>query len=177
MTNRSQYVLFNGNKSDIRDVTCGVPQGSILGPLLFILYINDFSGVSDKLFYVLFADDTNVFLSGKDMTTFIDTIQLELKKLYAWLLANKLTLNIAKTHFMIFHRTRQKNHMINIKINQVQIEQTKHTQFLGIIFDDNLDCSNHISGYKTDHRAVLAFTDQCTSGGTGPYRSALVRIY
>ena len=79
LTNRSQYVLFNGNKSDKRDVTCGVPQGSILGPLLFILYINDLSGVSDKLFYVLFADDTNVFLSGKDMNTLIDTIQLEFK--------------------------------------------------------------------------------------------------
>ena len=144
MTNRYQYVLFNGNKSVLRDVTCGVPQGSILGPLLFIPYINDFSGVSDKLLYVLFADDTNVFLGSKDMNTLIDTIQLELKKLYDWLLANKLTLNIAKTHFMIFHRARQKQ-VINIKINKVQIEQTKHTQFLGVIFDDNLYWSNHIS--------------------------------
>ena len=66
-------------ETNIKDVTCGVPQGSILGPLLFILHINDFSGVSDKLFYVLFADDTNVFLSGKDMNTLIDTIQLESK--------------------------------------------------------------------------------------------------
>ena len=54
-------VLFNGKISDIRDVTCGVPPGSILGPLLFILYINDFANLSDKLFNVLFADDTNVF--------------------------------------------------------------------------------------------------------------------
>ena len=94
---------------------------------------------------VLFADDTNVFLSGKDMNPLIDTLQLEFKKLYDWLLANKLTLNIAKTHFMIFHRARKKQHMINIKINKVQIEQTKHTKFLGIIFDDNLCWSNHIS--------------------------------
>ena len=76
--------------------------------------------------------------------TLIDTIQLELKKLYDWLLANKLTLNIAKTLFMILHRVRQK-HMMNIKINKAQIEQTKHTQFLGVIFYDNLDWSNHIS--------------------------------
>ena len=66
--------------------------------------------MSDKLLYVLFADDTNVFLSEKDMNTLIDTIQLEFKKLYDWLLANKLTLNIVKTHFMIFHRARQKKH-------------------------------------------------------------------
>ena len=70
---------------------------------------------------------------------------MEFKKLYDWLLANKLTLNIAKTHFMIFHRARQRKHMINIKINKVQIEQTKHTKFLGVIFDDNLCWSNHIS--------------------------------
>ena len=65
LTNRSQMVLFNSKISDIRDVTYGVPQGSILGPLLFILYLNDFAKVSDKLFHVLFADDTNVFLNSK----------------------------------------------------------------------------------------------------------------
>ena len=64
-------VLLNGKISDIRDVTCGIPQGSILGPLLFILYINDFAKVSDKLFHVLFADDTNVFLNGKNMNMLI----------------------------------------------------------------------------------------------------------
>ena len=85
-------VLFNGKISDIRDVTCGVPQGSILGPLLFILYINDFAKVSDKLFHVLFADDTNVFLNGKNINMLIDTIQQELSSLYVWLLANKLSL-------------------------------------------------------------------------------------
>ena len=67
LTNRSQMVLFNGRISEIRDVTCVVPQGSILGPPLFILYINDFANVSDKLFHVLFADDTNVFLNVKNI--------------------------------------------------------------------------------------------------------------
>ena len=66
--------------------------------------------MSDKLLYVFFADDTNVFLSGKDMNIIIDTIQLELTKLYDWLLANKLPLNIAKTHFMIFPRAREKTY-------------------------------------------------------------------
>ena len=88
MADRSQYVLFNGKTSDTMNVTCGVPQGSILGPLLFILYINDLSNVSDILFNVLFADDTNVFLNGKDINELIDTMQIELSKLNKWLLAN-----------------------------------------------------------------------------------------
>ena len=143
LTNRSQFVLFNGKKSDIKDVTCGVPQGSIIGPLLFILYINDFGKVSDTLFYVLFADDTNVFLNGKTINTLSDTVQLELPKLYIWLLANKLTLNVTKSHFMVFHRTRHKK--VHIELNQVPIEQDRHTQVLGVVFDDYLDWSNHIS--------------------------------
>ena len=75
-------MLFNGEKSYIREITYGVPQGSILGPLLFILYINDVSGVSDKLFCVLFADDTNIFLSGRDIQNLINTLHVELSKLY-----------------------------------------------------------------------------------------------
>ena len=142
-------MLFNGEKSDIRDITYGVPQESILGPLLFILYINDFSGVSDKLFCVLFADDTNIFLSGKDIHTLINTLHVELSKLYTWLLANKLTLNISKTHFMVFHRAKHKKYKIIIEINNIPIEQVRHTKFLGVIFDDNLDWSNHISYINT----------------------------
>ena len=84
-------VLFNGKISDIRDVTCGVPQGSMMSPLLFILYINDFAKVSE-LFHVLFADDTNVFLNGKNMNMLIDTIQQELSRLYIWLIGKQIIL-------------------------------------------------------------------------------------
>ena len=100
LANRSQYVSCNGKTSDIQNVSCGVPQGSILGPLLFILYINDFSNVSDILYYVLFADDTNVFLNGRDIHKLTNTMQQELLKLHTWLLCNKLTLNISKTHYI-----------------------------------------------------------------------------
>ena len=82
-------MLFNGEKSNIRDITYGVPQGYILGPLLSILHINEFLGVSDKLFCVLFADDTNIFLGGKGIQNLINTLHVELSKLYTWLLANK----------------------------------------------------------------------------------------
>ena len=93
--------------------------------------------------------DTNIFLSGKDINNLINTLHVELSKLYTWLLANKLTLNISKTHFMVFHRAKHKKCKIVIEINNVPIEQVRHTKFLGVIFDDNLDCSNHISYINT----------------------------
>ena len=109
MTDRSQYVLFNGKTSSTMNATSGVPQCSIFGPLLFILTIKDFSNFSDILVNVLLADDTNVVLNWKDMNKLIDTMQIELSKLNKWLLANKITLNISKTHFMVFHRDKHKN--------------------------------------------------------------------
>ena len=104
LSNRSQYVMYDNEKSDIRDITFGIPQGSILGPLLFLIYINDFAGVSEKLYFVLFADDTNVFISGKNLDTLINEMHIELSKLTTWLQANKLTLNLTKTQYMVFHR-------------------------------------------------------------------------
>ena len=76
-------------------------------------------------------------------------MQLELTKLYNRLLANKLTLNISETHFMVFHRAKHKNYKINIEINKVAIEQAKYTQFVGVIFEDNLNGSTHISNINS----------------------------
>ena len=100
--------------------------------------------MSNKLFYVLFADDTNVFFNGENINTLVDTVQHELPKLYIWLPANKLPLNVSKSHFMVVHRARHKKEKVHIEINQVPIEQVRHTQFLGVVFDDYLDWSNHI---------------------------------
>ena len=75
------------------------------------------------------TDDTNVFLNGKHMNMFVDTIQQELSRLYICLLANNLSLNLSKTHFMVFHRARHKQYKIHIEINKVPIEQVKYTKF------------------------------------------------
>ena len=99
LMNRIQYVCINDTNFDYMNVTCGVPQGSILGPALFIIYINDMCNVSLLMKSIVFADDTNFFYSGKDLTEVCKTVSKELDKLCRWFQVNKLSLNIAKTNF------------------------------------------------------------------------------
>ena len=91
---RSQYVICNGTKSDVKFVEPGVPQGSILGPLLFILFMNDFSRSSTLLFSIPFASDTSVFLEGTKNSKLTKTLNNELENVTKWLNANRLTVNI-----------------------------------------------------------------------------------
>ena len=99
LQNRVQYVSYNTKDSDVMKITCGVPQGSILGPLLFILYINDIVKVSTVLNPVLFADDTSLFHAHTDFDTLIEEINEELQKITAWFHTNKLSLIIKKIEF------------------------------------------------------------------------------
>ena len=86
-SSRKQYVQYDGYKSDVKKISHGVPQGSILGPLLFILYINDFSRTSDHFFSIIFADDTSVFIKGTYLEQIIHNINEELQKIDTWLKA------------------------------------------------------------------------------------------
>ena len=96
LSNRKQYVEYNNFKSDTKTITHGVPQGSILGPLLFIICMNDFSRSSDLLFSILFADDTSVFIEGTHFENISKILNTELEKIDIWLKANKLTINTKK---------------------------------------------------------------------------------
>ena len=93
---RKQTVIFHGTNSALKNITCGVPQGSILGPLLFLIYINDLSVVSQVTFPIMFADDTNFFIQGENWEKMENDLNIELKKLTIWLKTNKLPLNIKK---------------------------------------------------------------------------------
>ena len=101
MTNRKQFVQFGAVCLQPEPITCGVPQGSILGPLLFIIYINDLPNASKVVKTFLFADDTSLFYSHKDRNQTIAVMNYELTKIMDWLKANKLSLNIAKTNYWV----------------------------------------------------------------------------
>ena len=102
LNGRTQIVKVKQHRSSEMNVTTGVPQGSILGPLLFLLYINDIENCSDIISFVLYADDTNAFYPNSCLKTLPSTIQNELDKVVQWLNTNKLSINASKTKIIIF---------------------------------------------------------------------------
>ena len=144
LSNRLLYVTYNNVKSDKENVKCGVPQGSILGPLLFLLYINDLTTLTTTSLSVLFADDTNIFLSGKNLQSISMTLNEQLTAIYEWLCCNKLSLNVLKTHYMIFTPRNKKVNDINLYIDKVPIGRVYVTKFLGVQIDSQLNWKNHI---------------------------------
>ncbi len=149
LSNRQQFVSIGDNISSHLFTKCGVPQGSILGPLLFIIYINDIVNVSDIAELIMFADDTNIFFSDYDINKLNLTVNVELAKLALWFKLNRLSLNIKKTNFMLF-KCRQKNIpvAISIVIDNVNIQQVYSTKFLGVIINQHLSWNDHILAVK-----------------------------
>ena len=136
---RRQYVDINGKSSDLLDITCGVPQGSVLGPLLFLIYINDLPNISKILNFYLFADNTNIYYESSSLDNLERTVNSELNKLFLWLNVNRLSLNIDKTNFIVFHPyNKPKKKRTTIKINNKAIKEKEYIKYLGVLIDSTL---------------------------------------
>ena len=142
LLNRYQFVQYKDVLSSLLSMKCGVPQGSILGPSLFLLYINDLHCVSKLLKYILFADDTNIFCTGKNIQDVCELLNNELKKLDIWFRVNKLSLNVLKTNFMFFSNTSTEDG--SIFLNGTYIERVYCTKFLGVYIDSKLAWDHQI---------------------------------
>ena len=171
LENRKQYVCYSDTLSATMPITHGVPQGSILGPLLFILYINDLANVSENLFSILFADDTTVLIEGTNINTMIAALNCELAKLTEWLNANKLSINVSKSHYMVFHRSRRKINKGNILLDTTILSQVIYTKFLGVILDDKLKWTHHISYIKNKRYGYY------TKSQKGSEKKVLLQLY
>ena len=130
----------------MQTIKCGVPQGSILGPLFFIFYINDFPKASKLTELLLFADDTSVFFSHSNPNFLENVLNNELQNIDVWLRCNKLSINIKKTNYVIFRPSQKKfNHSFSLSIGGRSLIQSNVTKFLGVYIDEHLTWKYHIN--------------------------------
>jgi len=146
LTNRYQYVEYNGVKSNPLGIICGVPQGSVLGPVLFLLYINDLVNATNSLELILFADDTNLFMSDASLDRLITTVNSDLTRLANWFAINRLSLNVTKTNFILFTNVGKcyDKSKITVMFNGTLVTQVQCSKFLGVYIDEHLKWATHV---------------------------------
>ena len=150
LQDRQQYVSFQSHESHKLNIKSGVPQGSILGPLLFIIYINDIVNSAPLLNFIVFADDTSISFSHKNIETLITQLNSELLKISRWFKSNKLSLNVSKTNYIYFKKTNVHEEInINIEIDGLLLIEKQSLKCLGVTIDSHLTWQEHISNVHT----------------------------
>ena len=146
LTGRQQYVEIDGYSSGLLPLITGVPQGSILGPLLFLIYMNDIPHATDYFDFILYADDTSLYNKIQAPVTSPIDINDELSGVYNWLAVNKLSLNVKKTKYMIFHAINKNidGSVTPVQIDKIPIERVSNFNFLGLNLNENMSWKSHI---------------------------------
>ena len=140
--NRQQY--FNDSKSYTKDLNCGVPQGSVLGPLLFLIYMNDMPNCLMTSHAIILADDTTLVVSSRDPMQLYHDMNLDLDRLCNWFRSYKLSLNTSKTYYMEFFSQPNSTQCVKPEINEEVLVRKSTCKFLGVVLDERLTRSEHI---------------------------------
>jgi hypothetical protein len=156
LTNRKQFVKFKLSKSSMQAIQCGVPQGSILGPLLFLVYINDLPQQCNSLHVTLYADDTSIVISGDNVAETTRRLNDKLARINNWFTSNKLIINTSKTNYMVLStKPSIQNSNFNVKLNNSAITRVHQTKFLGVIIDSKLTWQHHIMHIKNKISKII----------------------
>ena len=143
---RTQVLDFQGVSSDPEPISIGVPQGSILGPLLFILHVNDLPNVVNRCSMLMYADDTVLFYAASRVDALQERLNEELKTIECWLRQNSLFLNVYKTEAIVFGTSpRLPNiYSFTISVNGTYIKRVSQFKYLGVVFDERLSWNDHV---------------------------------
>ena len=153
ISDRKQFVSYNNKDSDIMNMNCGVPQGSVLGPLLFIIYTNDVPHCLAHNKAIIFADDTTLFSSGNCVQELFNNMKTDLLELIDWFRANKLSLNLSKTNYVLFRKSTDNTKIENdlsLKIGDETITRASTVKFLGLHIDEHLTWSHHFKNVQNN---------------------------
>lgn len=178
LSNRSQYVVVNNVKSGLEYIKYGVPQGSILGPILFLLYINDIVSIPGTPEIILYADDTSVFFSAHDLSTVVTTVNQWMENLSQWLTANQLALNVKKSKYIIFSSSNRPIHPTDpINFQSQILERVAEIKFLGVQFHENLRWTPHIQLIKRTVAQCIGMLNRFRAFATNPTKTSALFQY